>query len=88
MKIPTIHPSIKVANPDGTVHEDFMRMLVQLLAPLQSNLSDEGYTLPSLTSPQVTQLNTSQSVGRIIFNSTTGKAMINNNGTYQTINVT
>ena len=88
MKIPTLAPSLKVSNKDGTIHEDLLNLFTQLLSTMQANLSDEGYVLPPLNSTQITQISGTKTIQRVIWNSTTGKAMVNNNGTFQTINVT
>lgn len=88
MNIPSTYPNMKIVNEDGTMHENFLNFLTQLLAPLQQNLSNEGYTIPSLTQTQINTITGTNTIQRIIYNSTTGKMMINNNGTFQTINVT
>lgn len=88
MIIPSTYPKMKIVNEDGTMHEHFLSFLTQLLAPLQKNLSDEGYTIPSLTQTQINTITGTNTIQRIIYNSTTGKMMLNNNGTFQTINVT
>lgn len=88
MNIPSMFPNMKIVNQDGSMHDNFMGFLTQLIAPLQKNLSNEGYTIPSLTQDQINTISGANSLQRIIYNSTTGKMMINNNGTFQTINVT
>lgn len=76
---------IKVANNDGSMHEDFKGLMTQLIQTLQQSLSDEGYDLPKQTTDNVNLLNTAQSEGRILYNNDTKQAMINLNGTFKTI---
>jgi hypothetical protein len=87
MNIPTLQ-KFKASNPDGTMHQDLQNFLVQLVSQLQTNLSNEGFTMPPLNSTQITQISGSPTIQRIVYNSTTQKMMLNNNGTFQTINVT
>jgi hypothetical protein len=87
MIIPSLF-KIKVADKDGNIHPDFMNFLTQLIAPLQNNFSNEGFTMPALTNAQILQIAGAQTQQRIIYNTDTSKMMLNNNGTFQTINVT
>lgn len=88
MNIPSIFPNLKIVNPDGTMHPVFLQFLTQLLGQLQQNLSNEGFVIPALTSAQISTISGTKSLQTIIYNSTTGKMMLNNNGTFQTIDVT
>lgn len=67
------------ANPNFTL------MLQQLITALQSTLSDEGFKLPPLDAATIAQLNTPDSKGAIVYNTTTNKAMVNENGIFKTL---
>jgi len=62
---------------------------MQINKEMQTNLSNEGFVMPSITTTEnLAALSTTQSIGRIIYDQTTGLMKLNNNGTYQIINVT
>ncbi len=84
MSIPNL-TVVKVANPDGSMHQDFHNFLSQLIIELQRVLSPEGYKLPELTSAQIAQLNTAASKTAIAYNTQTNEAVININGVFKTI---
>lgn len=84
MSIPSLAPHM--LTQDGKPHPDYVFMMQQLLVELQRVLSPEGYKLPQKTGLIITDhLNTELSTAGIIYNSTTHKAMVNENGTYKTI---
>lgn len=75
-----------IANPDGTVHPKAQIFFDQLISFMQKNFSSEGYKLPQQPTTIITDfLNTPLSIGGYLYNSTTGKGMINEAGTYKTI---
>ncbi len=85
MNFPTPMVGMQLVDKNGKLTAEGVHLLSLLIQPLQQNLSNEGIILPSQNSANITTLNTATSVGRIIFNSTTGKVMINNSGTYQNV---
>lgn len=84
IKIPNLQPTAFI-KPDGNLHPEILGFLSQLITVLQNNFKAEGYSLPQQNPSNILLLNTLRSVGNIIYNSTSHKAMINENGTYKTI---
>lgn len=74
-----------LTNADGSVHPKAKVFFDQLISVMQKILSPEGYKLPGQEAGIITQLNTPLSTSSIIYNTTTHKAMINENGTFKTI---
>lgn len=70
---------------DGENNPTWKFWFEQLITTLQNNLSNEGYVIPSLTQDDINLLNTSQNIGRIIYNSTTSRMMQNLSGTFVNI---
>ncbi len=85
MKFPTPLVGMQLVDKDGKLTSEGVHFFSLLLQPLQTNLSDEGVIVPTQPNENILKLNTSQSVGRIIFNTTTNRLMMNNNGTYQNV---
>lgn len=84
MSIPNL--AQQMLTQDGKPHPEFVLMMQQLIVELQRVLSPEGYKLPEKTGVIITDhLNTQLSKAGIIYNSTTHKAMVNENGVYKTI---
>lgn len=82
--IPNI-PTTKMVMEDGNPHPAWSQWFQQLVTVIQNNLSPNGFTLPQQPTTTITQLNTQESKGVIIYNETTDKGMINENGTFKTI---
>lgn len=84
MKTPTLNIT-KAANKDGTIHPELHELLSELITQLQNNLSDEGIQVPLQPTSNIILLNTPQSTGRFIYDSTEDLAKVNINGTFKTI---
>lgn len=71
--------------PPNALHPRVQDFLTQVGTQLQLNLSNEGYTLPTLTSAQIAQLNPATSVNKIFINSTTNQLIVNLGGTFKVV---
>lgn len=84
MKIPNlIHE--KIIDEHGRLHPAWRDVLEQLFTQLQLNLSNEGYVVPQQPTTNITKLNTSKSIGALLYDSTTNELKVNLNGTFKTI---
>lgn len=78
-------PTTKMVQEDGNLHPSWQQWFQQLVTVIQNNLSPNGFTLPQQPTTTITLLNTAASKGVIIYNETTDKGMLNENGTFKTI---
>lgn len=79
--------NIKAADQNGNMHQDLTNYMGQLVQTLQSNLSDQGYKFPTLTSAQIAQLDPTKSPNVIFINSDTNELIVNLGGTFKTVQV-
>jgi hypothetical protein len=86
MKIPNV-PSENIVDSSGKITNVWQSFFQNLVTQLSVNLNDEGYVNPSLTDAQILELNTPESINRIVYNTTTQRTMINNSGTFENIQV-
>jgi hypothetical protein len=86
MKIPNV-PNVNIINEDKGLSHTWMAFFQNLITQMRLNLSDAGYIVPFLDDTQITALSTTDNVGRIVYNTTTQRMMINNSGTFQNIDV-
>lgn len=84
MNIPNFDAETFV-DSNGRLTSQANLMMSQLFTLLQQNLSDEGYKLPKQDSSTILRLNTEISTSNIIYNNSTGKGMICENGVFKTI---
>lgn len=77
-----------VANEDGTPHPKFKQLMDMLITNFNNNLSNNGYIQPHQATEIITQLNTPASIGATIYNSTTHKLMVCENGVFKTVTTT
>jgi hypothetical protein len=68
---------------NGEDNSNYHLQQQQLTKELQTVLSDQGIKIPSLTSSQISALNTSDYIGRIVFNSSTKNFMGNDVGVFK-----
>lgn len=86
MNIPSFVTDLFVDKKTGMLIPEWSSVLTQLITELQTNLNNEGYKLPQLIQADIDQLLDGDiSTARILYNSTTQKGMINENGTWKTI---
>lgn len=78
----------RAVTKDGKLHPEFERVLTQLIQELQKNLSNEGYKVPQQPTPKITQLNTQNSIGALLYDSDTHQLKVNINGTFKVVTVT
>jgi hypothetical protein len=74
-----------IANEDGTVHPKAKIFFDQLISLLQKNLSPEGYKMPPQDAANIAILNNTDSKTAIVYNTTTNKLMVNENGVFKTV---
>lgn len=79
------NPSIKAAHPDGSMTPEMRSTLSQLFTSLQQILSNEGFSIPELSTHQFSQLDPSKSDTKLVINN--GQLLINLGGTFKTIQV-
>jgi hypothetical protein len=76
---------MQIVNEQGYLTDDAKQMFNQLFSQLQTNLSAEGIFLPQQDATNITVLDNIKSNSAIIYNTTTNKAMVNENGSFKTI---
>lgn len=84
MRIPNV-PKDRMVDENGFVTDHWNAFFSNLVAQLSANLSDEGYVLPSQSDANILLLNTVENKSRVLYNATTEKAMVNNDGTFKEI---
>ena len=84
MNIPNFINS-KVIGDNGFLTPEWQQILMQLFTELQQKVSEEGFILPIQSSSNIGILNNIDSLAAIIYNEDTNKAMLNENGTFKTI---
>jgi len=62
-------------------------VFAQLISELQQNLSNEGYKVPQQPTANVQSLNTTQSIGALLYDSDTNELKVNINGTFRVVQV-
>jgi hypothetical protein len=85
MNVPSVPNDRKVVDENGNLTEVWASFFSNLITQLNDNLSDEGYVLPSQNSANIAILSTDGNKSRILWNSDTEKAMVNNDGTFAEI---
>lgn len=86
MNIPNV-PLEVIVDSSGNITNVWQSFFQNLVTQLSINLNDEGYSVPSLTDAQIIDLNTTESINKIVYNTTTQRMMINNSGTFENIQV-
>lgn len=77
----------KIVDDKGYLTPPAKAFFDQLITALQQNLSNEGYKLPQQPTSTITQLNTQQSIGALLYDSTANQLKININGTFKVVTV-
>lgn len=85
MIIPNFDIEVFVDPETGRLTPQANLFLSELVSLFQKNLSDEGYKLPTQDAATITRLNTDLSTTGILYNNTTHKGMICENGIFKTI---
>ena len=93
MNIPTV-PNAKFLNEEGSIHPAWHHFFSQMSQQLQHNFTEANYA-PHQTTDQIAALTTSTAFtpydsrtklnGGTVYNKTTSKCMINNDGEYRPI---
>jgi hypothetical protein len=87
MKIPNLITA-RVVDENGMLTDSWRHLFEQLFGVLQQNLSDESIVTPSQPTANITQLNVPEYSGGLVYNSDTNKLMVNENGTFKTVQTT
>lgn len=86
MNIPNFE-NVQFVDSNGYLTPEWQLILQNLFQELQKNLSDEGYILPEQPTSKITQLNTADSTGALLYDSDTDEAKVNIAGTFRVIQV-
>ena len=81
---PNLPRTKQLVDKDGMLTEPWQWYFSQLNRALQNTFTPEGFNLPPQTADNIALLTNSES-GSVLYNSTTNKGMINENGTWKTI---
>ncbi len=84
MRIPNV-PIERLANEGGGISSTWAAFFQNLMTQMRLNLSDEGYVVPFLDSAEIAQIDNAENIGKILYNTTTARMMINNSGTFENI---
>lgn len=90
-QIPPIGPFLDMPVIDiktGKLTDAWKTYFEQLDSVLTTVITKEGIALPPQDATTITILNTTQSIGRMLFNTTTSKEMVNETGTFRTVTTT
>jgi hypothetical protein len=84
MNIPNF-VDVKVVDDKGYFTEEFRQIFSQMITQFQTNLSNEGYKIPSQTTDNIDNLDNMNSNYRLIIDRDTDELKINLNGTFKVI---
>jgi hypothetical protein len=77
--------NIQLVDRNGMLTEAGQLLFQNLFSQLQLYISNEGLKIPQQTAANIALLNTSQSVGNLLYDSDNDLAKVNINGTFKTI---
>lgn len=82
-----LHSPVVEKREDGNYYftSDWHNVMQQTFKQLQTNLSQEGVKIPQQPTTTIAQLNTSKSVGNLLYDSEAKTLMVNIDGTYKTV---
>jgi hypothetical protein len=84
MNVPNLPTNVRVAQADGTIHPDFLLWLTQWVTQTQKNWSQEGLTIPTQTTANMTIL-APMKTAAFLYNKEADKMYVNNAGTFKEI---
>jgi hypothetical protein len=84
MNIPNF-VNIQLVDKNGYLTDSARQMFEELFDVLQANLSDESIVTPEQPASKISLLNGDQYKGGLLYNSDTNKLMVNENGTFKTV---
>jgi hypothetical protein len=92
MNIPNFE-NVQFVDRNGYLTEKWALIMQQLITALQTNLSNEGYIVPSQTAANITQIQTNVAAssnpaaynGDLLYDSTNNKLKVNLNGAFKEI---
>jgi hypothetical protein len=91
MNIPNLLQE-KFVNPDGSIHPLWFQWLTQLTTQMQTNLSNEGFVIPSQNTADTTTILTGDAnnppVGKMLYDAEAKALKVNIDGVIKTISVT
>lgn len=86
MLIPNFLDS-KVIEEDGTLTNTWKQILSSLFAQLQRSISEEGVQIPSQSTENINKISGTDTIGRLLYDSTTNELKININGEFKVIQI-
>jgi hypothetical protein len=78
-------PQGPLVDQKGYMTADWKEFFSQFFVILQNTLSDNGTRLPFQTTDNITELNTVNLLGALLYNTDTNKVMANINGTFKEV---
>ena len=75
----------KIVDKDGNLTDVWRNIFMQLFSQLQGGLSEEGIKVPQQTTTNIAQIESGNTVGNIVYDSSLNVLKINLNGTFKTI---
>ena len=85
MNVPNLPPDKTLVDATGKITDTWYTFFSQLIVLMQQNLSDQGIKLPQQTAETITSLNTAQSTGALLYDSTNDLLKVNIDGTFRTV---
>lgn len=86
MNIPSF-VNTRIVDENGILTPEWANIFNQIITELQLNLSNEGYVLPQLATTDIAKLTGTQSIGSMVYDSTTPAMKVNINGVWKTVTV-
>lgn len=87
MSIPNLQSQPMIDPKTGNTVTMWLGWFSQLTTVLQNILSDEGLLVPQQPTTNITILDNTKSIGRLVYDSTTNQLKININGTFKVVQV-
>jgi len=80
-------PTGKWVDEKGHPTATVIGIFSQMFSEMQNNLSNEGYKVPQQSTATVSALNTTKSIGALLYDSDTNELKVNINGTFRVVQV-
>lgn len=87
MKIPNFVDT-QIVDKEGHLTDGWRAIFIELFSVLGDNLSDEGFRISTQNGTDIETIKPKAHHGTVIYNSTTNKLMVNEEGTFKTVTTT
>lgn len=84
MRTPNV-PNANFLQGQNMISQVWLSFFQNLITQLRINFNDSGYKFPFLDDASIAQLTGDENIGKIVYNSTTQRMMVNNSGTFVNI---